>query len=519
MRHPLARRAAVLLCASPLLVSALTAPRLAAAATLMVGPGKAFAKPCAALAVAQDNDIIEIDARGDYAGDVCMIGQNGLTLRGSGGRAKLDAQGENFGGKGIWVITGRDTTVENLEFTGASVPDKNGAGIRQEGDNLTVRHCYFHDNENGILTGASAQSQITVEYSEFANNGFGDGYSHNMYIGNVARFTLRYSYSHDSKVGHLVKSRAAENVIAYNRLSSEQGSTSYELDLPNGGRAFVIGNLIEQGANSENPSLLSYALEDAPPGNPKYELYVINNTFVNDRPNGGTFVNISTNVADPALLQNNIFAGPGTVTNQGNALNINNYSGADPLFTSRSAFDYTLQAKSPCIDQGSAPDPSLVNGTALAPAWEYVHPANARERLGVGPIDIGAHEFGTGNSAGGGSNVGGVGGVGSSRAGGSGSTSAGAASLPGGASNGGEVSSSASGSASTSGSETESGCACRASGVGPAGSARWLALLVSAAALVRRRHRLASVNTVSRCVARGTTTDAERRPQRASGTV
>ncbi|MEI9952777.1 MAG: hypothetical protein WDO74_28290 [Pseudomonadota bacterium] len=114
-----------------------------------------------------------------------------------------------------------------------------------------------------------------------------------MYIGNVARFTLRYSYSHDSKVGHLVKSRAAENFITYNRLSSENGSTSYELDLPNLGLSFVIGNLIEQGENGENPSLLSYGLEGTTPGNPKHALYVLNNTFVNDRPSGGTFVNVA----------------------------------------------------------------------------------------------------------------------------------------------------------------------------------------------------------------------------------
>jgi hypothetical protein len=56
------------------------------------------------------------------------------------------------GGKGIWVISGNDTVVENIEFSGAAVPDANGAGIRFEGVNLTVRNCYFHHNQNGILT-------------------------------------------------------------------------------------------------------------------------------------------------------------------------------------------------------------------------------------------------------------------------------------------------------------------------------------------------------------------------------
>ena len=87
-----------------------------------------------------------------------------------------------------------------------------------------MRGCYFHDNEDGILTGGGASTEVIVEYSEFADNGNGDGFSHNMYIGHEGRFTLRYSYSHAAKVGHLVKSRAAENYILYNRLSGEDGT-------------------------------------------------------------------------------------------------------------------------------------------------------------------------------------------------------------------------------------------------------------------------------------------------------
>jgi hypothetical protein len=449
----------------------------AGAETLAVGPGRTFDKPCAAAAAASDNDVIEIDASGDYRGDVCQISKNGLTLRGVGGRPKLDAQAKNAGGKGIWVITGRDTTVENLEFSGATVPDKNGAGIRQEGDNLTVRGCYFHDNENGILSGASAQSRILVEYSEFSHNGFGDGYSHNLYIGNVARFTLRYSYSHDSKVGHLVKSRAAENIITFNRLSSENGSTSYELDLPNLGASYVIGNLIEQGGNSENPSLLSYGLEGTAPGNLRHELYVVNNTFVNDRPSGGTFVNVGAAVDVPAQLTNNIFAGPGTITNQSSAVRASNFADGDPQFVGRATFDYALQASSPCIDSGSAP--GLAGDLALTPEWQYLHPANAQPRVSVGTIDIGAYEFGMGDPA----PIAGAGGV--SGAAGS-EVTAGAAPVTGGAtsSNGGVAGSTPPATAA----KDESGCACRVN-TGARDDAAWLLLFMPVAALFRRRNR------------------------------
>ena len=121
------------------------------AVTLEVGPGRALTRPSQAAAIAQDGDVVAIDA-GTYTGDVATWRANGLTLRGVGGRAHLVANGQSAQGKAIWVIQGNNTTVEAIEFSGAAVRDRNGAGIRQEGAGLTVRDCSFHDNENGILT-------------------------------------------------------------------------------------------------------------------------------------------------------------------------------------------------------------------------------------------------------------------------------------------------------------------------------------------------------------------------------
>jgi hypothetical protein len=460
--------------------------RRAHADTLSVGPGKAYAAPCAAVAAAHDNDVIEIDAAGNYAGDVCAIDKNGLTLRGVGGRAKIDANGQNYAGKATWVISGHDTTVENIELSGATVPDQNGAGIRQEGDNLTVRGCYFHDNDDGILTDASPSSQILIEYSEFAQNGFGDGYSHNMYIGNVSRFTLRYSYSHDSKIGHLVKSRAAENYILYNRLTGEQGTSSYELDLPNAGTSVVLGNLIEQGPNTDNASMLTYGLEGTKPENPGHDLYVVNNTFVDDRPSGGTFVNIGALVDSPAVLQNNVFSGPGTLTNQANAALSTNFSGGDAQLVDSASFDYHLEPGSPCVDRGSAP--GQVGDFSLVPTWQYVHPENAQGRVGVGTIDIGAYELGAGNDT----SPGGGGGA----SGGSGQTANGGAAPSAGTANAGNAQAGsaeaqAGGHATSGANSTDSGgCACRASATESHSMGAWLALLAPLVIVVRRRNRV-----------------------------
>jgi hypothetical protein len=337
--------------------------------------------------VAKDGDIIEIDA-GDYLGDTATWKQNNLTLRGVGGKAHLIANGQSAGGKAIWVIQGNNTTLENIEFSGATVPDQNGAGIRQEGNNLTVRFCYFHDNEEGILAGDNPSSEILIEYSEFGYNGFGDGYSHNLYINHIAKFTMQFCYSHHAKVGHLVKSRALENHILYNRILDEaDGTSSYSIDLPNGGLAYVIGNLIQQGPATQNPVIVTYAEEGAT--NPKQELYLVNNTLVNDHSSGSdTFLRLQGTPA--GITTNNLFIGSGTPVS-GTISADHNLQDLVGLIISRTGYDYHLTAGSLAINAGR--DPGSANGINLTPAWEYVHPMSQEVRIMIGAIDVGAYEY------------------------------------------------------------------------------------------------------------------------------
>ena len=226
---------------------------------------------------------------------MCAWSTNHLTIVGVHGRAHLEAAGQSSEGKAIWVIAGNDTTIENIEFSGARVPDQNGAGIRQEGANLLLEHCYFHDNQEGILAADNPASSIVIDSSVFARNGAGDGYSHNIYINHVRSFTLRYSYSTDARVGHLVKSRALRNYILYDRLTGEHGTDSYELDLPNGGLSYVIGTIIEQGSYTQNPNMLAYGEEGNL--NPDSRLYAVNDTFVNDLHRGDAIF-VGSQVAD-----------------------------------------------------------------------------------------------------------------------------------------------------------------------------------------------------------------------------
>ena len=367
----------------------LFAQLLASAATLTVGPVGQYPTPCAAIVVAQSGDVVEIDAAGSYTGDVCAIYTNGLTIRGANGRPHIDAGGNDSQGKGIWVIAGNDTIIENIEMSGAAVPSHNGAAIRQEGRNLTIRNCYFHDNEEGILTGPDLSSAILIEYSEFARNGYGDGFTHNMYIGNIGQFTLQFSYSHDAIVGHLVKSRASQNYILYNRLTDESGSASYELDLPNGGLSYVIGNIIQQSATTQNPNMTAYLEEGTTSGNPSEALYVVNNTFVNSL-GSGMFVYVDPRDTVPALLENNFFSGGGAITTQTGALLTTNYVGT-PAFVNSGAYDFHLKPGSPGIDSGTTPGTG--SGVPLTPVYEYIHPTCSELRKSVGVIDIGAFEY------------------------------------------------------------------------------------------------------------------------------
>src|SRR5262245_2472076 len=121
------------------LALALAVAPAARADTLRVGPQHELKTPSAASKLARDGDIVEIEP-GLYAADTAVWFQNALTIRAVGGRAHLRADGAQAEGKAIWVIKGAGTTIEGIEFSGAKVPERNGAGIRLEGPGLTVRN-------------------------------------------------------------------------------------------------------------------------------------------------------------------------------------------------------------------------------------------------------------------------------------------------------------------------------------------------------------------------------------------
>lgn len=328
-----------------------------------------------AAAMARDGDTIEIEA-GDYLADVAVFKQSNLTLRGVGAsRPRLIASGASAEGKAIWVIRGGQVTVENIEFRDARVPDKNGAGIRFERGNLTVRNCKFENNENGILSASGTDMLLDIENSEFGHNGAGDGRSHNIYIGHIGRLTVTGSYFHHARTGHLLKSRARESHIFYNRLTDETGGkASYELDLPNGGRAYVVGNLIEQNSQTENSNIIAFGVEGYQKKG-RNELYLINNTIVDNRPNTGNILLLQSG-PDKVTLMNNLLITDKRFDSRLTSPAQNNLNVDWDQFVLAARLDFRLRTDSRLYGKYVRPDP--VEGQSLVPQREYVHPSGSR---------------------------------------------------------------------------------------------------------------------------------------------
>lgn len=282
---------------------------LAAAETLRVGPGEAIATIAEASRLARDGDVVEIVA-GTYRGDVAVWAQRRLTIRGVSGRPRLVADGRVAEGKGIWVMRGGDIEVDNVAFEGARGPNLNGSGIRLEAGRLRVRNCLFMDNEMGILTANLPGISLEVEDSEFAHGVLiaGPRISHLLYAGRIDRLDVSGSYFHHGRIGHLLKSRAAVSRVRYSRFSDEAGGqASYEMDFPEGGEVLLLGNIVWQGAATENRRLIAFGAEGL--RGETHELVMVANTLVDDVPGGGEFVAIWTPERVHVVAANNLLLG------------------------------------------------------------------------------------------------------------------------------------------------------------------------------------------------------------------
>ena len=328
--------------------------------------------------LARDGDTIEVDS-GDYKGDNAVWTQNDLIIRGTGARPRLMADGQAAEEKGIFVIKGGNVTIENLGFFGARVRDRNGAGIRLERGRLRVVKCAFEGNENGILTSNNSSVELEVSESTFLNNGAGDGQSHHLYAGRITALEVTGSYFGPARTGHLLKSRAKTTSVLYNRLTGEGGTSSYEIDIPNGGDFKAIGNLVQQGSQTENYALISYGAEGY--RWPSNRAQIVFNTLVNDRAQGGVFITMRAGPAE-GWISNNLLVGRGEMQIKTPATVTGNAQARPDDFVEPAKFDYRLRKGSKLFGTAGA---AGTFGKDTRPTNEYRHMA--------GSVDLGLTEL------------------------------------------------------------------------------------------------------------------------------
>lgn len=273
--------------------------------TLMVGQNQIYKMPSQAAAVARDGDHIEIQP-GEYF-DCAVWRPNDLVIEGTGSGVVITDK--TCMGKGIFVVSGNNTTIRNLTLARARVADMNGAGIRLDSGNLTVDSVRFINNQNGILGGIPGTS-VNITNSYFEKDGYcgtDSGCAHAIYINNVDLLKVKGTKFINTQMGHSVKSRALRTEISECNISDgPDGTSSYLIDIPNGGALIVSDNVLEKGPKSQNHNA---AIEVGAEGitHQTQQILIQNNIFVNDGDFTTTFFwNVT---ATEAKLKNNKLSG------------------------------------------------------------------------------------------------------------------------------------------------------------------------------------------------------------------
>jgi hypothetical protein len=248
---------------------------------------------------AKSGAVIEVPA-GDYDLTDQKIYRS-MTIRGSAdGKTILRSAATTE--KGILVpLIGVDLVVENVTFAGAKSWDRNGAGIRHEGRNLTVVNCRFLGNEDGILSTGDKNGAITIERSLFRDSGFGDGQSHAIYVDGAALVDVRDSKFVSTRIGHHLKSLAQTTVVRNTTFDDGHGRGSYAIDASRGGALVVENSVFIQASDAENYSVINY---DLTRGGSAEGLTLKGNKVVN-RFRGGVFLRNDTKLA-PVMAANEI---------------------------------------------------------------------------------------------------------------------------------------------------------------------------------------------------------------------
>ncbi len=216
------------------------------------------------------------------------------------GRGHVVFQGGAVGGKGTFVIAGNNTTVRNIECHGVAVRDRNGACVRLEGQNLILEHVYFHDSEQGLLTG-NKPGLVRIGDSRFDRLGK-DGHAHGIYVNGGDLEIYDSLFLRGRNEGHEIKSRARSTLIERTTVASLYGVDSRLLDISQGGSLTVRQSVLEEGPRSANGDMIGFALEKRPYGAHRIEL--TDNVFILDSKRATRILHQGKNTPEPVARGN-----------------------------------------------------------------------------------------------------------------------------------------------------------------------------------------------------------------------
>lgn len=258
----------------------------------------------------QDGDTLWV-AAGTYQTPI-VIRKNNITIKGNGHVVFEKAAAH---GKGFILSQGDNLTVENIECRYISVRDGNGACIRQEGKNLTLKHVYFHNSQEGVLETSREVGFVKIYDSRFERLGF-NGQAHGIYTNKAEVYIYQSLFVAAKNEGHGIKVRGAKLFIDSSIIASLSSDDSRLIDMSNGGELTVKNSILEQGPKSKNGQMIGFGLEGMAYKNNSVSL--IDNIIYLDRIGVNKLLALpsASELAITVVQDNNVVIGDGGIENE-----------------------------------------------------------------------------------------------------------------------------------------------------------------------------------------------------------
>jgi hypothetical protein len=213
---------------------------------------RTFARLNDASRALQPGDTLEIGP-GVYR-EPLVIRADGVHVSGSGHVVIERTQAE---GKAAIITRGDGIVIENIECRRIRVRDGNGACVRHEGRDLTLRQVYFHDAQAALLTGGDP-GLVRIVDSRFSEVGW-RGRAHGIVVGGGELQIENSQVVAAKSWAHAIQSHARTTRIANSLIGSLGSNDSRLIDLPRGGVLEIRDSILQHGPVSANSEAIGFA--------------------------------------------------------------------------------------------------------------------------------------------------------------------------------------------------------------------------------------------------------------------